>query len=80
MKKVFIIYKTDGWHSYDSRNVLGIATTINNVVKICKQHAYQEHYHITREQEFNLRSIKQTQGYLGEGEFQYEEITINSLL
>lgn len=80
MRNVFIVYKTDGWHSYASREVIGITTTVKNAVAICKKQAYKEDSHITKEQEFNLLNIKQTQGYNGKGEFQFEEITINSLL
>jgi hypothetical protein len=76
---VFAVYKTDNWHSYASRDLIGIATTFNNAIRLCKQQAKKEHTLIEEDQLFNLRNIKQTQGYIGEGEFHFEELPTNQL-
>jgi hypothetical protein len=62
---LFIVYKTDTWHSYNSRDIIGVATTLSNVYKICKAQAKKEGVKLDREQLFNLSNIKQTQGYSG---------------
>lgn len=80
MNSVFVVYKTDAHHSYASRDVIGIATTPEAAVKICQQQAHKEHETIDNEQYHNLCNLKQTQGYSGEGEFQFEEIVTDTLL
>ena len=80
MKNMFVVYKTDSWHSYASREIIGVTTTVKNAVTICKKQAYKENLFINKEQEFNLYNIKQTQGYNGEGEFHFEEVPVNTLI
>ena len=80
MKHVFVVYKTDNWHSYASRDVIGIATTQVKAIQICKRRAAKENKRISKEELFNLGAIKQTQGYGGEGEFHFEEITTNRMI
>lgn len=80
MHSVFLVYKTDPHHSYASRDIIGIATTPESAVKICQQQAHIEHEHIDTEQYHNLCNIKQTQGYSGDGEFQFEEVSTDTLL
>lgn len=77
---IYIVYKTNAWHSYDSRNIIGVATTPENAIKICKLQAKKEGCRIHKEELFNLNNTKQTQGYKGEGEFQYEEMETDTLL
>ena len=43
MKNVYIVYKTDAYHSYASRDVIGIATELIIAIDICKQQAKKEH-------------------------------------
>jgi hypothetical protein len=80
MKSVFVVYKTDMNHSYKSRDIIGIATSDIMAVKICTMQAKKENEQITKEQLWNLSNLKQTQGYNGEGEFQFEEIKTDTLL
>jgi hypothetical protein len=80
MKTVFVVYKTDAWHSYSSRDIIGICKNADMAIKICKEKAKKEFRKIDKEQLFNLQNIKQTQGYSGEGEFQFEEMETNVLL
>jgi hypothetical protein len=86
MKQVYIIYKTDTHHSYNSRDIIGISFDEHEeiakitAIEICQGQAEKEGEEINMEQLFNLNNIKQTQGYSGEGEFQYESIAINKLL
>lgn len=77
---VFLVYKTDPWHSYKSRDIIGAATTKINAILICKKQAKKEGHKISTTELWNLNNIKQTQGYSGEGEFQYEELETDVLL
>lgn len=79
-QSIFICYKTDAWHSYASRDIIGIATTFEMAYALCKQQAKKEGEKLSKDQKFNLKNIKQTQGYSGDGEFQIEEVTTNTLL
>ena len=68
-KEIYLVYKTDNWHSYASQDLIGIATTEDIAIALCKKQATKEHTRIDKDQLFNLGNIKQTQGYSGDGEF-----------
>lgn len=80
MKKVFLVYHTDAQHSYASRDIIGIASNDVFAIEICIEHSNKYGEEISPEQLYNLRSIKQTQGYTGEGEYQFESVETNKLL
>lgn len=80
MKSVLIVYKTDNWHSYASRDIIGVATSQEEAINICQLQAKKENEVITTDELFNLKRIKQSQGYEGEGEFQIEKVQTNKLL
>lgn len=81
MLEIFIVYKTDTWHSYASRDLIGICSSVDNAIDICQQKAKRDNDEkIDDEQVFNLRNIKQTQGYKGEGEFVIEPSETDILL
>ena len=80
MKTLFPVYKTDNWHSYASRDMIGIATTFNGAIKLCKLQAKKEGESLDEDQMYNLQNLKQTQGYSGSGEFHFEEVDANKLL
>lgn len=80
MNTVFIVYKTDVHHSYDSRYIIGVATSKRSAIEICKAQAQKEGEHIDKEDLQLLIDIQQTQGYAGEGEFHFEGMTTDTLL
>lgn len=80
MDKVYLVYKTDAHHSYASRDIIGIATTKGTACVLCHQQAKKEGGVINKTESWNLEHLSQTQGYSGEGEFQYEEVRTNVLL
>ncbi len=80
MYQIFVVYKTDAHHSYASRDIIALCTTADNVILICKAQAKKEGAKISADQLWNLINLKQTQGYSGPGEFQYEKMSINTLL
>ncbi|WP_062055713.1 hypothetical protein [Aquimarina longa] len=77
---VYLIYKTDNWHSYNSREVIGVCFEPESVIKTCKEQAKKEGEKIKKNQLFNLQTYNQTQGYEGEGEFHFESVDTNTLL
>lgn len=80
--KVYPIYTTDVWHTHKSKELIGIATSVTEVIKICKNFARKEGAIISADDLYNLKHLKQSQGYEGAnaGEFVYEEIEANVLL
>ena len=77
---MYLVYKTNAWHNYDSRVVIGLATSKEIAIEICIEYAENEFQTMTEEQVINLSNSCQTQGYSGTGEFQYEETFTDILL
>jgi len=80
MESVFLVYKTDAWHSYASRDLIGVGNTILSAIALCIQQSKKEGKKISSEQLWNLENLKQTQGYDWEEEFDIEEVQTNTLL
>ena len=80
MNSVFIAYKTDTWHSYASRDLLGASEDLAGAIALVSQKVKKEGEQLFADDLFNLSNIKQTQNYTGEGEFDIEEVTLNELL
>ena len=76
---MFLIDKTDAWHSYASRDLIAVAYSLEDAINLCKEQADKESETIDNDQIFNLNNIKQTQGYKGEGEFDIDEVQVNTL-
>lgn len=74
MVKVFLVYKTDAWHNYKSRELIGVCTTYESVISIMTEYAKEED-----EEPFDRDCIivDQTQGYSGDGEFQWEPVEVD---
>lgn len=79
-EQMILVYKTDNWHTYDSRDLIGVAKEKSKALDICEQHAKKEGETFTDDDIYNLNNLKQTQGYNGEGEFAYEEVETDKLL
>lgn len=80
MDNVFLVYKTDVAHSYQSRDIIGVATSPEMAVAICLKQAKKENEEISDMELWNLGNLKQTQGYSGKGEFQFEPVNVDVLL
>ena len=76
--KVYIVYQTDAWLSYNSRDLIAVCSNHRMAVLLAKRHARREGEPLSRDDEFNLINISQTQGR----EFNYliEEVERNTLL
>jgi hypothetical protein len=77
---IYLIYKTDVHHSYASRDLIGISTNDSSPISIIKQQVEKEGEDLSSDDLYNLSTIKQTQGYEGEGEFDYESVETDILL
>lgn len=77
MKKVYIIFITDRWHSNDHKIIEGIAETfqkaIELIAKISKDRYCKE---LSKHDLYMLESKKQTQGFDEETEYIIEEYNI----
>jgi hypothetical protein len=58
MKKVYVVFETDQWHSTASITMIGVFTTKAKMVKGLKQR-YND---LSLDDLYNLNTIKQTQG------------------
>ncbi len=76
---VFIVYKTDVWHTHASKVFLGVGTSLEEGIKICKKQARKEGKRISTDQLELLSRVSQTQGYHGAWEFYMEEWETNIL-
>ncbi len=77
---IYLVYKTDTHHSYASRDTIGVADHKIHAIHICQLQAKRDHEEISDDQLHNLANLKQTQGYSGEGEFQFEGVQENTLI
>lgn len=79
----YLVYKTDNWHSHASKDLIGIFTNhdllIVELLKLFKIAAENEETddidsHL-EDAEYQLRSIDQSQNFLGEGEYVIDRIS-----
>ena len=74
-KKVYTLYRTDPWHTYDSRDLLVIAGSIRRCCKIAKDDG------ATKEQIDELRGYRHQSQCSGENyEYEIEIYTLNESL
>lgn len=77
---MWLIYKTDDWHSYASRQIVGIATTHRQMTRLVRAQAKKEGHKLSEDTMEFLLNKHQTQDYEGPGEFVVELVGKNMLL
>lgn len=77
---ITLVFKTDAHHSYSSRELIGACTSKKHVLSIIRQRVKKECKKLDSDQLFNIDTIGQTQGYLGDGEFATENVELNVLV
>lgn len=77
---VFLVYKTDSWHTYKSRELIGVCTSDEQVMRIIIERIEKEFGEWDTEFIEHLKTMRQSQCYIGEGEFQYEPVELNVLI
>lgn len=79
MRKTYLVYETDAWHSYASRDVIGVCTTLRNCMTVIRKHIKEnDREKLSDDDKWNLENIKQTQGR--ETNYFIEEVEKNVLL
>ncbi len=78
--EIFLLFKTDVWHTHDSKELIAIGTTLEGAINLAVFHAKVSGDELTQEQLGLLRTIKQTQGYCGEGEYLIQNFFTGMLL
>lgn len=79
MRKTYLVYSTDAWHSYASRDIIGVCTTFANCMKVIRADIKRNDYEkLSDDDKWDLENIKQTQGR--ECNYMYEEVEKNVLL
>lgn len=79
MRKTYLVYSTDAWHSYSSREIIGVCTTFANCMKVIRadirKHGCDK---LSEDNKYELEHYKQTQGR--ETNYLIEEVEKNVLL
>jgi len=76
---MYLVYKCDNQHSYQSLDLIAVATTKAHAIQLICNQASNENESISDDDNYNLNNIKQTQGYKGDGEFLYQQVEVNVL-
>jgi hypothetical protein len=80
MKKVFIIYTTDVWHTRASQELIGASASLEGAIALIKKYCKKEKLGKLSEDDLHLlKTIKQTQNFEGGLEFLIEEVTLEEL-
>ena len=78
---MFLVYKTDRWHTSTSYELIAISDTKKKAIKLIKDMASRDdEKNLSEDDIYNLEHINQTQGYTGAGEFLINEVEKNKLL
>lgn len=79
MRKTYLVYSTDAWHSYASRDIIGVCTTFLNCMKVIRADIKRCGYEkLSDDNKYELEHYKQTQGR--ETNYQIEKVEKNVLL
>jgi len=80
-KQIILVYRTDIHHSHESKELIGVCTTIRKMKEIVEDSAtLKDGVLLDSHQQDLLERIGQTQGYEGEGEFYTETWPLDKLL
>lgn len=75
----FVVFTCDNWHSHGSKDCISVCSSLKNAISVIKQHAKKDGNKISSDDLYLLKTIKQTQGYEGNGEFLIEDYEQNKL-
>jgi hypothetical protein len=81
MKRVFLAYECDVWHTHQSKVLIGAFTTKGNAIKGITERAAETEGELDGDDFRNLEDMNQTQSFQGRiGEFMIEELEMNKLI
>ena len=75
---MYILYQTDAWLSYSSRDLNGVCTTKEKALILARRQAKRSGKKLTEDEMANLTDIMQTQGR--EINYSIEKVPVNTLL
>ena len=75
MKKAFIVWETDAWHSKANRVIISVCSTEKKAIKTISHQLKRKKVENLHEQLETLASIKQTQGL--ETNYLFEEYEVD---
>lgn len=79
--ETWLVYHTDDHHSYKSRDLIGVGENKAIAIRLILDHAKNKNgKKINKTQLANLKQLKQTQRYKGNGEYVIEKVIKNRLL
>ena len=77
---VFIIYRTDVWHSIASREMIGIYSTKRKAIQAIKKDAEMQDEELEDDDIYMLNNYNQTQSRNVGNEYEIEQVTLNNRL
>lgn len=80
MNSVFNTYRTDVWHTHESRELICKTSSLERSIELLEQFCKNMNEQLSEDDLHLLRTIKQTQNHEGGGEFLIEEVTLNELI
>lgn len=75
---MYILYQTDAWLSYSSRDLIGVCTTKEKALILARRQAKRSGKKLTEDEIANLTDIMQTQGR--DINYSIEKVPVNTLL
>jgi hypothetical protein len=73
------VFTCDANHTMASTRLVAIADSLDNAIELCRQSAKKQGESLNADDVRNLQTIKQTQGFLGHGEFMLAYYDLNTL-
>ena len=79
MSKIYLVYTADAWHSYSSREIIGVCTTLENCMKVIRADIRKgDKEKLSEDDKKMLEYQRQTQGR--NENYDIEEVEKNTLL
>lgn len=79
MSSIYLVYTTDAWNNYSSRELISVCTTLTNCMKVIRADVREgEKEKLSEDDKKTLERYRQTQGR--EENYDIEEVNKNILL
>ena len=76
--KLIAVFTCDNHHTMGSTRLIGIVDSMDFAIEMCEVHAKKQGESLNTDDRHNLRTIKQTQVFLGYGEFMLANYILNT--
>lgn len=75
----YIVMTCDSLHTHTSKEVIAVCSSMNTAIRMIRQHAKKSGDSISKDDEYLLETIKQTQNFVGDGEYIIDKFIMNQL-